>query len=91
MLCKGQNKLHLKVHEPEFVRPVHESTGWAQCTADFLDLSDTFAVRKMQLLGGRRPPQEFLPAKGWPMLLGAAFGCPKDPGAAEGRLKVSFS
>ena len=28
-----------------------------RCTAD---LSDTFSVRKMQLLGGQRPPQDFL-------------------------------
>ena len=30
----------------------------------------------------------FLPAKGWPMFLGAAFGRTKEPGAALGRLRI---
>ena len=32
----------------------------------------------------------FWPAKGWPMFLGAAFGHPKDPRAASGRLKILY-
>ena len=57
----------------------------------FRDLSDTFSVRKMQLLGGQRPPQDLWWPKGPLMYLGAAFGRPRNPRVASGRLKVAFS
>ena len=57
----------------------------------FADLSDIFSVRKMQLLGGLRPPQDLWWPNGPLMYIEAAFGRPKDPGAAFGRLKVAFS
>ena len=58
---------------------------------DFGDLSGTFSVCKMQLLGGPGSPQDLWWPKGTPMYLSAAFCRPKDPGAASGRLKVAFS
>ena len=53
----------------------------------FNDLSDTFFVWKMQLLGGQRSPGSFGRPKAAPMYMNGHYS----PRAAFGHLKVAFS
>ena len=51
----------------------------------------SFYVRKKELLGGQRPPQDILADQRPAQDHGPAFGWLKNTGAAFGHLKVCFS